>query len=60
MPQAPLTAADRKHRKEFAAYAREHSYGPYRPLLDRLYALWEDWNREHFAGQLITPHILLA
>lgn len=56
----PLTPADKKHRKQFAAYAREHSHEAYRPLLDRFYALWEDWNREHFGGKLVTPHILLA
>ena len=60
MTEPSLTAADRKHRRDFAAYAREHGHGPYRPVLARLYALWEDWNREHFAGKLITPHILLA
>ena len=60
MAQTSLTPADRKHRKEFAAYAREHGHEAYRPLLDRLYALWEDWNRQYFAGKLVTPHILLA
>jgi hypothetical protein len=60
MPQTPLTAADKKHRKEFAAYAREHGHEHYRSLLDRLYALWEDWNRQYFGGKLVTPHILLA
>jgi hypothetical protein len=60
MNQPSLTAADRKHRKEFAAYAREHGHEAIRPLLDRLYALWEDWNRQYFGGKLVTPHILLA
>jgi hypothetical protein len=60
MAHTPLTSADRKHRKEFATFARQHGHGPYRPVLERLYALWEDWNDKYFAGKLITPHILLA
>ena len=60
MSHAPLTPADRQHREAFAAYAKEHGHGPYRPLLERLYALWEDWNQSYFAGKLVTPHILLA
>ena len=51
MANTPLSPADRKHRREFAAYAREHSHELFRPLLDRLYALWEDWNRDYFAGK---------
>jgi hypothetical protein len=60
MDHTSLTPADRKHREEFASFAREHGHGPYRPVLERLYVLWESWNAEHFAGKLITPHILLA
>ena len=29
-------------------------------MLERLYALWEDWNRDYYRGKLVTPHILLA
>lgn len=60
MAATPLTPTDRKHREQFAKFAREHGHGPYRAVLDQLYALWEGWNKEYFKGKLITPHILLA
>jgi hypothetical protein len=28
--------------------------------LGRLYALWDKWNRDYFAGALVTPYVLFA
>jgi hypothetical protein len=60
MAHSTLTSADRRHREEFATFARRHGHEPYRPVMERLYDLWEDWNRDYFGDRLIKPHILLA
>ena len=52
--------ADLRHRVEFARYAREYGHEGYRDVLDRIYATWEGWNRDHFDGKLVPPHIMLA
>ena len=60
MSQTSLNTADRTHRAQFAEYARQYGHPAFRPVLDRLYDLWDKWNTQFFAGRLVLPHILLA
>ena len=60
MTKPSLTPADRKHREEFATFSIKHGHEAYRAVLESLYALWEVWNRDHFGGRLVKPHVLLA
>jgi ribosomal protein S27AE len=49
-----------QHRETYATFVREHAQGPYAAALTQLYALGQDYNDRHFAGQLVPPYVLLA
>jgi hypothetical protein len=56
-----LRKADIKHRRDFAKYAtRESSSDGKRPILERLYAVWDSINNDHFEGKSIEPAIMLG
>jgi hypothetical protein len=56
---SPLTETDRSHREQFADYACHHSEPWHKEHLDRLYALWDTFNRDYWDGRLVKPHILI-
>ncbi len=55
-----LTVEQTQHRETYATFVREHAQGPYAAALTQLYALGQDYNDRHFAGQLVPPYVLLA
>jgi len=55
-----LTVEQTQHREAYATFVREHAQGPYAAALTQLYALGQDYNDRHFAGQLVPPYVLLA
>ncbi len=54
-----LDNADLDHRGAFVDYVLEHADDWHREHLGRLFALWEDWNTEHYQGVLWVPYIEL-
>lgn len=57
---ARVTVEDREHRKSFRAFAISESEEAWRPVMSRLYGLWDEWARELFEAEMIPPYILLA
>jgi hypothetical protein len=56
---APLGAAAVAHREDFHRYVLDEAEPWHREHLGRLYELWEEWNRAHFAAAMVPPYILL-
>jgi hypothetical protein len=56
-----ITAADKKHREEFQEFVVSQSDKAYRPVLRRLYFLWETYAKDLLAEESMTPpYIMLA
>jgi len=56
---ATLAAPAVAHREAFRAYVLAEAEPWHQDHLGRLYELWEDWNRAHFAAAMVAPYILL-
>jgi hypothetical protein len=52
---SPLDETTARHRDDFAEYLAALD-----PATERLYGVFHDHNRQHFAGQLVPPYLLLA
>ena len=56
-----LTTADIKHREEFQEFVISQSDKAYRPILRRLYVMWEKYAKDLLAEEsMIPPYIMLA
>jgi hypothetical protein len=56
-----ITASDIKHREEFQEFVISQSDKAYRPILRRLYFMWETYAKDLLAEASMTPpYIMLA
>jgi hypothetical protein len=60
MIETEKMVTDREHRESFRDFAISKSDEAWRPVMGRLYGLWDQWARELFENPMIAPYILLA
>lgn len=59
IPTPPPDPTD-VERVRYEAFARQDAAEQYRHRIDRLYAVWHGYNRDHFGGRLTPPHISIG
>lgn len=55
-----ITAADIKHRGDFKEFVISDADQSYRPILRKLYSLWDTYAAGYFEATMVPPYIMLA
>ena len=59
-PPMAIAASHAEERAAYAAFASQSAKKDYRMRLAELYAVWRDYNKRFFDGQLKEPHLVLG